>query len=132
MNNDLAAVVLELSSRPGHEKVRVLVHRLLVDEVGVQGPDIYFERQLPEVHGRVDALLGRTVLEFKSDLRREWRPAEEGLARYLAACEDRDQVGYVGIATDGKDFRALVLHGKGVREIGACAANADEPTALVS
>jgi hypothetical protein len=77
-------IVLELLSRPGHEKVRSLVYDLLVHGLGARSTEIDFERPLPEVRGRADALLGQTVLEFKRDLRIENRDAEEELTRYLA------------------------------------------------
>ena len=63
-----------------------------------------FERPAPEVHGRIDALLGRTVFEFKSDLRRETGDAEEELARYLGEREAQTGERFVGIATDGASF----------------------------
>ena len=58
----LAAIVAELTSRPGHEKVRALLHRLLTDALGARSEQIAFERKIPEVNGRVDALLGRTII----------------------------------------------------------------------
>ena len=59
-------LVSELSGRPGHEKVRTLLHQLLVDGLGVNSRDIDFEKSAPEVHGRIDALLGRAVFELNS------------------------------------------------------------------
>src|SRR3989304_389964 len=100
----LREVVTELASRPGHEKVRALVYQLLVDDLGASSTEVHFERPVPEVHGRIDALLGRTVFEFKSDLRRELRECEEELARYLREREDQTAQHFVGIATDGATF----------------------------
>ena len=77
----LQEIVSELATRPRHEKVRTLIYDLLVNGLGASGTEVHFERPLPEVHGRADALLGRTVFEFKSDLRREKRDAEEELTR---------------------------------------------------
>ncbi len=74
-------IVIELLSRPGHEKVRTLVYELLVQGLEARSSEIDFERTVPEVHGRIDALLGNTVFEFKRDLRRERRDAEEELTR---------------------------------------------------
>ena len=68
---ELASLAAELSARPGHEKVRSLLHRLLTDGLGVESREIDFEKPAPEVNGRIDALLGRTVFELKSDLRRQ-------------------------------------------------------------
>lgn len=76
-------IVVELLSRPGHEKVRTLVYRLLGDGLDASSEQVQFEKPLPEVRGRADALLGRTLLEFKRDLRAESPEAETQLARYI-------------------------------------------------
>ena len=113
-------LVAELASRPGHEKVRALLHRILVDGLGADSRDIDFEKPAPEARGRIDALLGRTVFELKSDLRRERKDAEEGLARYLAQREGATGEKYVGVATDGAGFIAFFLGNDAVVEVGAC------------
>ena len=112
-------LVSELASRPGHEKVRALLHRLLVGGLGADSRDIDFEKPAPEVRGRIDALLGRTVFELKSDLRRERREAEDGLTRYLSERQSQTGESYVGIATDGAEFLVFSLRGGRVAEIGA-------------
>ena len=124
---DWSAAVAELARRPGHEKVRALCHRLLVEGLGVASGDIDFEKPAPEVRGRIDALLGRTVFKFKSDLRRERRDAEAGLARYLAQREERTGDRYVGIAADGADFIAFFRRGGAVVEAGSCRADPEAP-----
>ena len=126
------AVVSELATRPGHEKVRALLHRLLVEGLHADSRDIDFERPVPEVHGRIDALLGRTVFELKSDLRRERRDAEEGLTRYLSDREAQTNEKYVGIATDGADFIAFFLQRDQVIEVDAHHANPETPRELLA
>ena len=116
---ELERLVSELASRPRHEKVRVLVHRLLVDGLGADSQDIHFEKPVPEVRGRIDALLGRTVFEFKSDLRKERGDAEQGLSRYLTDREGQTGEKYVGIATDGADFIVFFLQNNYVQEVNA-------------
>ena len=74
--DNLAEIVLELAARPGHETVRSDVRQLLIDGLGVPRTDVQLEAHIPEVRGWIDALLGRTVVEFKSDLRRERDDAE--------------------------------------------------------
>jgi SAM-dependent methyltransferase len=105
----LHEIVTELSTRPGHEKVRALVYGLLVDGLGASSADVDFERPVPEVHGRIDALLGQTVFEFKRDLRRERIDAEEELTRYLTDRERQTGLRFVGIATDGAEFAPYEL-----------------------
>jgi SAM-dependent methyltransferase len=100
----LAEIAVELASRPGHEKVRALIYELLVHGLGARSAEIHFEMPLPEVRGRADALLGLTVFEFKRDLRREQRAAEEELGRYLPQRERETGERFIGIATDGAEF----------------------------
>ena len=122
-NEQRDELVSELAVRPGHEKVRALLYRLLVEGLGADSRDIDFEKPAPEVRGRIDALLGRTVFELKSDLRRERRDAEDGLVRYLSEREGQTGEKFVGIATDGADFVAFFLRGASVVEVGAHRAN---------
>ena len=102
-------ILAELATRPGHEKVRALTLELLVNGLGVPSRDVDFERPLPEVRGRADALLGQTVFEFKRDLRREHGDAEEELSRYLADRERQSGLQFIGIATDGAEFAPYEL-----------------------
>jgi len=102
----MIATIAELATRPGHEKVRALLHGLLVHGLRIPSTDVSFEEQGTEVRGRMDALLGRTVIEIKSDLRREADDAERQLARYLGEREQATGQVYVGIATDGAEWTA--------------------------
>ena len=54
-NAALQPIVAELVSKPGHEKVRTLLHKLLTDGLGAESTSIDFEKQVPEVRGRIDA-----------------------------------------------------------------------------
>lgn len=117
-NERLQEAVNELLSRPGHEKVRSILYDLLVNGLEVPSTEIDFERPMPEVHGRADALLGNTVLEFKRDLRREKEDAEEELGRYLAEREAQTQREFLGIATDGTRFLTYQLREGALEPIG--------------
>ena len=81
------------------------MYEVLVYGLGASSTDIHFERHMPEVRGRLDALLGQTVLEFKRDLRRE-RPRRRGGARGATCRSARLETGerFIGIATDGAEF----------------------------
>ena len=107
--HELREVVTRLVSRPGHETVKASVYELLVSGLGAARSEVSFEQPVPEVRGRIDALLGRTVFEFKSDLRRERRDAEEQLARYLSDREAATGQRFIGIATDGATFQPYEL-----------------------
>lgn len=99
---DLQEIVAELLTRPGHEKVRGLLYKLLTDGLGAKSADVTFEHQTFEIRGRIDALLGRTVIELKSDLRRE--SFETQLAGYLKDRRNLTGEDFVGIVTDGATF----------------------------
>ena len=129
---ELEKRTFELAGRPGHEKVRSILYVLLVDGLGAESPDIDFERPAPEVRGRIDALLGRTIFEVKSDLRRERRDAEQGLARYIFEREKQTGEGYIGIATDGADFIAYFLRNGGVVEVGGYHTDPVQPRDLLA
>lgn len=130
--DDLEKTVAELASRPKHEKVRALVHRLLTDALGADSTQIDFERRVPEVKGRIDALLGRTVIEIKSDLRRELSDAKHQLARYLPQRELETGQRYVGLATDGAEFIAYETDGDDLRELTRHETKRDKPRNLVA
>ena len=128
----LTEIVLELARRPGHETVRADVRELLIDGLGVPRRDVQLEEQIPEVRGRIDALLGRTVVEFKSDLRRERDDAEAQLTRYIAQRETESGERYVGIATDGADFVSYELRRGELRELAAYRTNPDDPRGVLT
>ena len=106
---DLEQIVSELARRPGHEETRVLVNRLLTEGLGAEISEVSHEVRLIEAPGRIDALLGRTILEYKKNLTRERRDAEQGLTRYLTEYEGRTGQRFVGVATDGLEWRAYEM-----------------------
>ena len=56
--------------------------------------------------GRIDALLGNLVLEFKRDLVKERLDAEEELKRYISQLREKHPAAsFTGVATDGARFR---------------------------
>jgi hypothetical protein len=129
--NRLQAVVRSLRARPGHEHVRGLVRELCV--VGLDASDlaISFEVPVPDVRGRIDALFGSTIFEFKRDLRRELRDAEEGLARYLGDRERATGRRYLGIATDGAEFIAYELNDGELKSLDHLEPDESDPRRLL-
>ncbi len=128
----LREIVVELIGRPGHEKVRALIYSLLVDGLGVQSREVDFERRLPEVRGRTDALLGLTVLEFKSDLRAEMGDVMARLPDYLSDRERETKQRFVGIATDGHDFMPFQLRAGQLIALAPYRPTRDHPRELLA
>ena len=127
----LQEIVSELVTRPRHEKVRALIYDLLVSELGASSTEIEFERRMPEVRGRLDALLGNTVFEFKSDLGREQSDAEEELTRYLGQRERETRERFIGIATDGARFLPYELRAGNLVALRPFQPSVQDPRALV-
>lgn len=98
-----------LASKPGHDEVKADFRQLLIDEFGAELSALDFERRVPEVRGRLDALIGRTILEAKSDLIKEWPDVERRLPEYLADREKEEGEKFVGIASDGLQWAACEL-----------------------
>jgi hypothetical protein len=99
-----------LASRPGHDEVKADFRQLLVTEFGVELGALDFERRVPEVRGRLDALIGRTVFEAKSDLDREWQDVERRMPDYLADRQREEKEHFVGIASDGHKWAVFELN----------------------
>jgi hypothetical protein len=90
-----------LASRPGHDEVKADFRQLLIEEFGVELGSLDFERRVPEVKGRLDALIGRTVFEAKRNLDQEWDDVVRRMPDYLADREREEGTRFVGIAADG-------------------------------
>jgi hypothetical protein len=98
-----------LAGKPGHDEVKADFRQLLIEEFGAELASLDFERRVPEVRGRLDALIGRTILEAKSDLAREWPDVERRMPDYLADREKEEGEKFVGIASDGRQWIACEL-----------------------
>ncbi len=99
-----------LAGRPGHDEVKADFRQLLVEDFGVELSALEFERRVPEVRGRLDAIIGRTVFEAKSDLDREWQDVERRMPDYLADREREEKEQFVGVvASDGQKWAVFEL-----------------------
>jgi hypothetical protein len=90
-----------LATRPGHDEVKSDFRQLIVEEFGVELAALDFERRVPEVKGRLDALIGKTVFEAKRNLDLEWDDVVRRMPDYLADRERDEGERFVGIASDG-------------------------------
>jgi SAM-dependent methyltransferase len=94
-------ILAHLATRPGHDEVKADFRQLLIEEFGAEFHALNFEQRVPEVKGRLDALVGRTVLEAKRNLTAEWGDVERRMPDYLADRERETGERFVGLATDG-------------------------------
>src|SRR5207249_6899968 len=102
-------ILRHLASRPGHDEVKADYRQLLIEEFHAELANLDFERRVPEVKGRIDALIGRTVFEAKSNLDKEWADVERRMPDYLADREREERQHFVGIASDGRKWAVFEL-----------------------
>jgi hypothetical protein len=121
-----------LAGKPGHDEVKAGFRQLLIDEFGIEISALEFERRLPEVRGRLDALIGRTILEAKSDLAREWQDVEDRLPGYLADREKEEGEKFIGIASDGRSWAACELEGGKLVKIKETTLDPEKPSLFLA
>ncbi|MEM5766198.1 MAG: N-6 DNA methylase [Candidatus Aenigmatarchaeota archaeon] len=74
------------------------------------GAEKYLKSKVYCVRGRTDLLFGNVILEIKVDLNKELEDAKNELEKYFKALKEiRKEENFVGIITDGAEFRAYIL-----------------------
>ncbi len=123
-----------MAGRPRHEALRGHMTELLRSGFGAPYDEIGHEVYLLDRTGRIDALWGATVIELKSDLRREQRDVLARMPDYLAdaAARSRSPRPVTGIATDGATFIAYALRDGALTELARHATDADRPDELMA
>jgi SAM-dependent methyltransferase len=116
-----------LGGKPGHDEVKADFRSLLVEEFDVELGAMDFERRVPEVRGRLDALIGRTVFEAKSDLDREWVDVERRMPDYLADREREEREHFVGIASDGLKWAVFELRDGALQTVKRTTLDPEKP-----
>jgi len=129
----LPELVRALASRPRHEALRGHITELLRSGFGAPYDEIGHEVYLLDGSGRIDTMWGATVIELKSDLRRELGDVLARLPDYLAdaAARSRSPRPVTGLATDGATFIAYVLREGALQELARYATDADRPDELM-
>ena len=123
-----------MASRPRHEALRGLVTELLREGFGAAFSELEHERYLVDNSGRIDVAWGATVIELKSDLRREERDVLARMPEYLADAGRRTYPDRttVGLATDGATLLAYTLDGGVLSPIGRYEVEVEHPERLLS
>lgn len=131
-NDDTSALLFHLAKRPGHDEVKADFRDLLIKEFGAELHELDFEKRVPEVSGRLDGLIGRTILEAKSDLKRELADVERRMPDYLADREREEGEPFVGIASDGKQWIVYELVGGALTKIKETTLDPEEPAQFLA
>lgn len=111
LSNATLDLLRNLARKPGHDEVKSFFSQLLVEEFDADRTSLHFEKRQPQICGRLDALIGRTVLEAKRDLDRELPDVLRRMPDYLADCEREHGEPFVGIASDGRRWIVYEMRG---------------------
>ncbi len=130
----LPDLVRALATRPRHEALRGHVTELLRPGFGAPYSEIAHEVYLLDGTGRIDTLWGATVIELKSDLRRELPDVHARLPDYLrdATKRARSPRPVTGLATDGATFIAYTLQGDALHEVARHTTDPTRPAELMA
>ena len=130
----LPELVRALAGRPRHEALRGHVTELLRSGFGALYSEINHELYLLDGSGRIDTMWGATVIELKSDLRREIGDVLARLPDYLADAARRSPSPrpVTGVATDGATFIAYTLRDGVLHELGRYETDEDHPNELLA
>ena len=130
----LPEIVRSMASRPRHEALRGLVTELLREGFGAAFSELEHERYLVDNSGRIDVAWGATVIELKTDLRREERDVIARMPDYLTDASRRSAPGRttVGLATDGATLLAYALDRGTLAPIGRYDVEVEHPERLLS
>ncbi len=123
-----------MAGRPRHEALRGHITELLREGFGAPYDEIAHEVYLLDNRGRIDTMWGATVIELKSDLRREQADVEARMPDYLAdaARRSRSSRPVTGIATDGATFIGYQLFDGALTELRRYATDPERPGELMA
>jgi len=138
-NDRLPDIVRALVARPADGRGRHEALRLLLGEMLREGFDARYEEMQQEAwlldgSGRIDTLWGASVIEIKTDLRREEPDVRARMPDYLrdAAARARSPRPVTGIATDGALFIAYGLRDGALTELARHATDPERPAELMA
>ncbi len=132
VSSETQDLLSHLAGRPGHDEVKADFRSLLIAEFGAQLHELHFEKRVPEISGRLDGLIGRTVFEAKRNLKLELRDVQRRMPDYLADREREEGEPFVGITSDGKQWIVYELINGALVKIKETALDPDKPEVFLA
>ena len=78
---------------------------------GIESQELDFEKSIKtkvmQMRGRMDAVFGNIIFEFKKDLLSAEETAKEELHKYFQSYLERSETNFLGIANDGIHFKVF-------------------------
>ena len=109
LKEKLPEYIKEVKSRNQENAIAFTFSTFIHDVFGVKSMDMDFEKpvksEVLQVRGRIDAILGNIIIEFKKDLKTGLDTAKEELQKYFQMYLERSESNFIGIANDGINFK---------------------------
>lgn len=110
LKQELPNYINEVKSKHS-ENAKAMAFSSFIQKVfEIESKDLDFEvpikTEVMELRGRIDAVFGNLIIEFKKDIRKSLNEAEEELVKYFQAFHEKfSDSKYLGIVNDGIRFR---------------------------
>lgn len=111
LEKELPKYIHEVKSK-NQENAKAFAFSSFIQRVfGVESEDLDFEKsvktEVKQMRGRIDAVFGNIIIEFKKDLTKGLEVAKEELQKYFQAYLDKGESNFLGIANDGIHFKVF-------------------------
>ena len=105
----------KIKSAKTHPAKEIIFFNFLRDIFGIDVEELALKTEKPlkskvyKVRGRADLIYRGVILEVKVDLKKELEQGLKELKKYTLLLAEEGETDYIGIITDGIDFRAYIM-----------------------
>ena len=111
LENELPKYIHEVKSKH-QENAKAFAFSSFMQKIfGVESKDLDFEKsvktEVMQMRGRIDAVFGNLIIEFKKDLESGLETAKKELIKYFQSYLEENIENFLGIANDGIHFKVF-------------------------
>ena len=111
LEKELPKYIHEVKSKNQENAKAVAFTSFMQRVFGIESQDLDFEKsiktEVTQMRGRMDAVFGNIIFEFKKDLLPALETAKEELIKYFQSYLERSETNFLGIANDGIHFKVF-------------------------
>ena len=111
LEEELPKYIHEVKSKQQENAKAFAFSSFMMKVFNVESKDLDFEKsvktEVMQLRGRIDAVFGNLIIEFKKDLTSGLEVAKEELKKYFQAYLEKNEENFIGIANDGIHFKVF-------------------------
>ncbi len=111
LKNELPKYIYNVKSKNQEIAKAIMFSQFIRDVFDIELKDMDFEvsvkSETMQLRGRIDAVFGNIIFEFKKDLNSGLNKAKEELTKYFQAYVEQSESDFLGIANDGIHFKVF-------------------------